>query len=116
MPRGGKREGAGKPKGSVASHTLLAQEMRRKLIEGLAANFDPILAGQIELAKGAFHAENPVLDEVTGNMVRAKIIKDKPDASVARYFIDQVLGKAKETVEVSGNLTTIVQLVTELEQ
>ncbi len=95
---------AGRPKGSVANHTLLAQEMRKRMIEKLYANFDPILDGQLELAKGVFHAENPVIDEVTGNLIRAKIVKDKPDPSVARYFIDQVMGKAKETVEHTGEV------------
>lgn len=106
----------GRPKGQVGNHTLLAQEMRRRLIEKVYENFDPILDGQMELAKGLFHAEHPVLDESTGLMVRAKkIVKEKPDAGTAKYLLDQIIGKAKETIEHTGNLTTIVQLVTELE-
>jgi hypothetical protein len=43
MPHGGKRTGAGREKGGVASHTLQAQELRKRLIEAAKENWEAII-------------------------------------------------------------------------
>lgn len=54
MPRGGKRPGAGRPKGSKEQHTLDREEARRYLSERVRKEIDPLATAQIESAKGLF--------------------------------------------------------------
>ncbi len=65
--RGGKREGAGKPKGSKASHTLRAQELKKRLIERFHIESDSIYSALIDKAKaGDIPAIRELLDRVWG--------------------------------------------------
>lgn len=43
MSRGGKRPGAGRKKGGVASHTLQAQDLRKHLIQAASENWEAIV-------------------------------------------------------------------------
>ena len=51
MAKGGKRSGAGRSKRSVSGHTVLAQEMRKALIEAAAEEWGPIVKSFVRLAK-----------------------------------------------------------------
>src|ERR1041384_2590071 len=77
MPKGGKQPGAGRPKGSVASHTILAQEMRKALIEAAAEEWGPIIKALIYSAK---HGE----------------------VYAIRELFDRIFGKATQGLELSG--------------
>src|SRR5215813_11909968 len=67
MTKGGKRLGAGRPKGTLASHTVLAQEMRKALIEAAAEEWGPIIKSLIQLAKrGEVYAIRELLDRIFG--------------------------------------------------
>jgi hypothetical protein len=79
MAKGGKRPGAGRPKGTVASHTILAQEMRKALIEAAAEEWGPIVKALITSAKHG-------------------------DAYAIRELFDRIFGKASQPVEMSGEL------------
>jgi len=74
MANGGKRPGAGRPKGSVAKHTLLAQELRKRLIEAAAKEWDAIIDS---LLSNAIAGNNMALAEL----------------------LDRVLGKASQPLE-----------------
>lgn len=75
--RGGKREGAGKPKGYKAPHTLEAQEMKKALI-----------------LKYHEHAE-----EVNSALIAKAIEGDIP---AIKELHDRVWGKAPQALEMSG--------------
>ncbi len=64
---GGKRKGAGKPKGAKASHTLEAQELKKRLIERFQGDADDIYKALIDKAKtGDIQAIKELLDRVWG--------------------------------------------------
>jgi hypothetical protein len=77
MPNGGKRPGAGRPKGSVAKHTLQAQEMRKRLIAAAEKEWDAIIDS---LLSNAIAGNNMALAEL----------------------LDRVLGKASTPIELDS--------------
>jgi len=83
--RGGKRPGAGRPVGAIASHTLLAQEMRKALIERAAEEWPQIVEALISAAK-------------------------HQDAYALRELFDRVFGKANQALELTGKDGGPVQL------
>lgn len=86
---GGKREGAGRKK---ASHTILAEEMRKKLVEEVNKKLPELLEAKFDLALGHQVLE---IDKEGEERVYTK----SPDGNTLRYLLDQVIGKAKENVE-----------------
>lgn len=81
MSAGGKREGAGKPKGYKAPHTLKAQELKKKLIESFGAEADAIYKALIDKAKaGDISAIKEVLDRVWGKSPQQIDTPDIKDA------------------------------------
>lgn len=99
MPSGGKREGAGKPKGYKASHTIKSEQARKYIIERVTAELEPILTGQIEAAKGLYY-----------ETVDKKVYQDKPDNTAAKNLIDQAYGKARETLEVESTTKLLIDI------
>lgn len=77
MAKGGKRPGAGRPKGAVSGHTLEAQELRKRLIKAAQKNWDAIIFSLIDNA-------------IAGNTI------------AQRELLDRVLGKAIQPMEHSG--------------
>lgn len=77
MARGGKREGAGRKKGSIASHTLRAQVARQGLIEMYLAEREEVDGALITKAK-------------TG------------DVPAIRELYDRVHGKAPQETRITG--------------
>ena len=55
MGHGGKRPGAGKPKGYKHQTTLEREEARKRLRERVIAEMEPLLSAQIANAKGISH-------------------------------------------------------------
>ncbi len=92
---GGKREGAGRPKGSKGGHTLLAEQARARLIERVHSELDPILTAQIDAAQGLYY------EDVTPDG-KKRIYKQKPDVNAAKYLLDQTAGKARENLDVTS--------------
>jgi hypothetical protein len=52
MPRGGKRPGAGRPKGSIEPKRIEKEEARARLRALVMASMDPLVQAQIDNAKG----------------------------------------------------------------
>ena len=72
MAKGGKRLGAGRPKGTLASHTLEAQELRKRLIEAAKENWEAIIFTLIDKAvSGDTIALRELLDRVLGKAIQA---------------------------------------------
>lgn len=75
--RGGKRPGAGRKRGSKASHTLEAQVMREHLIQEVIKEKEPLISALIARGK-------------------------KGDVQALREIFDRVLGKVKETTKIEN--------------
>lgn len=70
----------GRPK---AQHTIATENARKYVVERIAAELGPIMDKHIELAK-------------------------QGDASSLKYLTDQLIGKAKETVEVESTTKLLI--------
>ncbi len=88
--RGGIRVGAGRKKGLA---TIKAEEARNYAVQRIAEELEPILSGQIEMAKGAYYQT----EDEEGRKI---VYRQLPDPRVASFLLNQIMGKAKETAEV----------------
>jgi hypothetical protein len=71
MSNGGKRPGAGRKKGSVAKHTLEAQEFRKRLIQRVTPVWDDIIDTMIEkAAMGESWAIKEINDRILGKAIQ----------------------------------------------
>lgn len=67
MKNGGKRTGAGRPKGSISGHTKEALIFKEELIKRVLAEKGPIIDALIKKAKkGDVHALKEINDRVLG--------------------------------------------------
>lgn len=98
MARGGKRAGAGKPKGYRASHTIEAAKAREYLIDRITSELEPITTAQIEAAKGMW------IDDLDPNGERIKVYRKLPDLKAGEYLLNQGVGKPVESLEANINL------------
>jgi hypothetical protein len=73
MPRGGKRPGAGKPKGYKHKQTLDKEAARQLLRERVTAELQPLVDAQIANAKGISHFF--LRDPKTGQFVKIEDAK-----------------------------------------
>ena len=119
MPRGGKRPGAGKPKGFKHQRTLEKEAARKFLQERVIAQLEPLIEAQIEHAQGVSHffLRDPksgqferITDEKaietalnSGDEGRYYWIFTK-DPSIQAFtdLMNRTFGKPAEHVEVSG--------------
>ena len=70
MPHGGKRPGAGRKKGGLASHTFQSQELRKQLIQAAQENWEAIVFTLIDKAvSGDTIALRELLDRVLGKPI-----------------------------------------------
>lgn len=83
MTHGGKREGAGRKKGGVASHTLEAQEKKKRIIERVNDATDVLIDAQLNLARGTSFLYRIDKDEKGKNK--------KPELVIAPYEIEAYL-------------------------
>jgi hypothetical protein len=96
--RGGKRIGAGRKKGLAS---IKAEEARKYMNERISSELEPIITSQIEMAKGMYYE---VIDEEGVK----KVYRNLPDPRAATYLLNQLVGKAKETMDM--NVTPIFSL------
>jgi hypothetical protein len=89
--RGGTRPGAGRKRGMAS---IKAEEARKYLTTRVAEELEPILTGQIELAKGAYY-------EVIDGEGKKIVYRRLPDSNSAKYLMDQTIGKAKESIDMT---------------
>lgn len=95
---GGKREGAGRKKGIAA---ITADKMRDFVVKEIAKKIPNILEAKFDLALG-----HKVLRKTpTGSEF---VYLESPDGNALRYLLDQGIGKPKESVEISGQIKTLI--------
>lgn len=128
MPRGGRRPGAGRPKGSKEKHTLERELARKQLQDRLLAQLAPITEVYIARARGVFALMVPTelgLQRVHDEAAGVKLMTDPanrrghdyflveftaPDSKVLLDLIARIDGKPTERVEVSGPAGEPVQI------
>ncbi len=92
MPRGGRRAGAGKPKGRKASHTLEASQARVRLVERIHEDMDELYEAWLSVALGEW--KEGVVD---GKPQR--IYTRPPNASAIRDMLYRAMGRPVQPVE-----------------
>lgn len=83
MAQGGKREGSGRKKGSLASHTLDAQSKKQRIVQRVNDATDVLIDAQLSIARGA-----SFLYKIHTN---SKGIKEKPELITDTYTIEAYL-------------------------
>ena len=78
-------------KGKLAPSTLIAIEIRKTLVQRVKENLEPLLQALLNTAKGF-----QVVDEKDINKV---LYTRVPDLSAVYYLLNQVIGKAAETIK-----------------
>src|SRR5438309_288382 len=87
MKNGGKRPGAGRKKGSLAKHTIEAQELRKRLIKAAAKHWEAIIFSLIDNAiAGNVVAQRELLDRVLGKAIQPLAGTD-PDGNILPFQI-----------------------------
>jgi hypothetical protein len=84
-----------------ATHTIEAAKAREMYINFVTANLKPLLEAQYDLAKGHWV-------ERTDKNGHKRVYLTPPNNEAIKYMFDQSLGKAKEQVEHTGNITLII--------
>ena len=103
--RGGKRIGAGKPKGYKASHTLETQETRKKIVEIISERTEELMAAKFALALGHTKAITNEAGEVR------QVYTVSPDGNAIQYLLNQVIGKPTQTIQsLSDNMRLMVDI------
>lgn len=120
MPRGGKRPGAGRPKGSKEKQTLEKEALRLIVRERVAAELMPMLDSQIKHAKGLSYlvwrdkktgkfkpvpsAEMAETLSEQGEVL--EIWPEKPNVQAFTDLLDRALDKAAQPVkaDVTGDV------------
>lgn len=92
--QGGKRNGSGRKKGFKAFE---AEKGREYVINRIKAELEPILTAQIEAAKGLCVLNN-----------KGKVYTKEPDLKTGEYLLNQLIGKATQTIESDTKQRTLL--------
>lgn len=125
MPRGGKREGSGRPKGSLEASTLGKIEAREYVRQRVTASLEPLIAAQIANANGLKYLVTR--DKKTGKFIRVgpamagRVNEDtievwEKDPSVQAFtdLLNRALDKPKEQeqeIKLTGDADLISRLI-----
>ena len=94
MAHGGKRKGAGKPKGVKASHTIEASVARAKLIQDIHNDMDVFYAAWKDRALGHYEER-----EIIPGSGIVRVYKKAPDGNAIRDIMDRAMGRPVQPVD-----------------
>ena len=127
--RGGRRPGAGKPKGYKHKGTLLKAEARARFTTRVLAELDPLITAQLELAKGCIVMFGRLKNEwvqVTDPAIMLKclksgaacyrIVSQPPDGRALKDIFDREFGRPVESVQHVGEGSGPIHIIHELHQ
>ena len=100
-PKGHPKWG-GKRKGTNNKKTISDEVYLDLYKQGVKEEFGPLQEAEMELAKGVYVIK-PVKDS-KGNIIDAKVYKEKPDARALEHLFSMTLGKPTEKIEHSGQV------------
>lgn len=132
MPRGGKRPGAGRPKGSKEPKTLEKEAAREALRRMVFAEMEPMTMAQIAAAKGVKYLvgrarKGGKFKHLTEPQVKAilsgedsefevlELWEKLPNVQAYTDLMDRALDKAAQPMKVDGDLNLNVNLADRLE-
>jgi len=116
---GGARRGAGAKPGAKWQATLEKQAAAQLYRQQVLERMEPIVRAQVEAASGTF-ATVAVVERTSDGLKLRRVATDleleallstgnahrivfrEPDMTISKYLTDQIVGKATETVEMSG--------------
>lgn len=126
MGRGGKRAGAGRPKGSKEPQTLQKEAAREYLRQRLTKQLEPVADALVSRAQGVRYfvtrnkktgkyelVTNPehVIKALNGEDEHTgEFYTDKPDVQAIREILDRTLDKSKEQeqeIKIRGELEVV---------
>lgn len=133
MPRGGKRPGAGRPKGSKEAKTLEKEAARAALRAQVFAELAPMIYAQIEAAKGIKYLMArqkrggkfvPVTEDLSKAIVAGtdtehelmEVWERRPSTQAFADLMDRAMDKAAQPMQVSGDLNLTVDVVERLSE
>jgi hypothetical protein len=118
MPHGGRRPGAGKPRGYKHAHTLAKEEVRRQLTELVARELEALTKAQIQNALGvrytflrdsngrwAYLTDPLEIQEALNSGDEGQVFwtyAKPPSIRAFAYLTDQAIGKAPQAVTLAG--------------
>lgn len=125
MPKGGKRPGAGMPKGYKFPKTIEKEQERERLRQLVVQHMEPMTLAQIAHAKGVSYM---VLRNPDGTFTRAtdekqidaacaagaqafKIFTQAPNPASYKDLMDRALDKPVEQVQVTGKDSGPLEIV-----
>lgn len=92
MPRGGKRAGAGKPKGTKHAATISKEQAREALRQIVTARMTELVSAQLDNATGIRHLM--MRDPKTGKFERVATTADDPAVAAAQIDAALATGNA----------------------
>lgn len=117
MPRGGKRAGAGRPKGGPDRRTIEKEELRKLYREQIVLQLPELVRAQLAVARGCHHmrAKDPktgqwieVTDPYTIDKCLAAgeqfydIYAQNPNVQALKDVFDRLMDQPARALEVSG--------------
>lgn len=109
------RKKSGRPKGSHEDETKIGIQMRKHLTKRVKKELNNLIDSQLQLAKGIKLAANiTLIDRKDGKKVTGDIFTKAPEGKAGEYLMNQAIGKPKESVEMSGEVKTIIDTINEL--
>ena len=121
MPRGGKRPGAGRPKGSKEPKTLEKEEARALLRRIVAANLTPMVEAQVAHAKGLKYLVTrdkaggkfvKVTEAMAGALNGDEIIEvweKEPSVQAFTDLLNRTIDKPVDQVNVDANVDAVLR-------
>ena len=117
MPKGVKGFQKGNPGGKMSlgkkRKTLEKEALLLIMKEKIDSIWGELIDKKIELAKGIYVLK-PVVEN--GQVVDAKVYKDKPDGGALEYLFSMRVGKPKDQVECSGSVGSYQDIPPELKE
>lgn len=90
---------------NIETVNSLPDELRQELSNIVETRKETIIQALLDLAHGIWREE--IKTDAKG-LTTTRIYQEKPDKEVAQYLMNQIIGKPKETVSVTGRVNFIM--------
>jgi len=111
--KGGKREGAGRPRGSKDPKTIAKEKALEVLRNEILREWLPLIQTKIALANGVYVIK-PIRQ--AGRVVDVKVYKEKPDSQSLEYLFNMVVGKPKENLDLNLGIKEMKKIQDDIKQ
>lgn len=84
----------------------IPEALRGLLVNAVYDDYQELIDAMMDLAKGVQVLEIQIDDN--GVEIPGRVYKQKPDKEVGKYLMDQVVGKAKESMNIEGKINLTI--------